>query len=223
MTLPLAPVDAASLRRAVDTLKAGGVVAFPTETYYGLAVDPFTRAALSRLFRLKARPESKPVLVLIREASWMPRLAASTPDVYVGLMRRFWPGPLTLVFPARKDLPPELTAGSGGVGIRHSPSPAADRLLAAWGGPLTATSCNRSGEAPARSAREAARVFADAAASADVPALVLDDGLTPGGAGSTVVGLLGEALVCLREGRIAFTEVRAAALADKWDDEAMKD
>lgn len=193
----------ADVARALAALRAGGVVAFPTETYYGLAVDPFNREALRRLFRLKNRPGDKPVLVLIRDAGDIPLLAAHTPPQYEPLMRRFWPGPLTLIFPARADLPPELTAGTGGVGIRQSPHPTAAALLEAFGGPLTATSCNRSGEPPAATAEAAASLCRN---ERDDFFLTLDGGPTPGGAGSTIVGLRDGGLRCIREGKIPFVE-----------------
>ena len=197
------PLDQAALERAVALLRAGGVVAFPTETYYGLAVDPFNREALRRLFRLKGRPQAKPVLVLVEEAEQIPLLAAHTPPEYEPLMRRFWPGPLTLIFPARPDLPPELTAGTNGIGIRQSPHPAANALLEAFGGPLTATSCNRSGEPPATTAEVAASLFQD---ERNDLFHVLDGGPTPGGVGSTIVDLRDGGLRCVREGKIPFVE-----------------
>ena len=201
------PAGPPALERAVALLRAGGIVAFPTETYYGLAVDPFNREALRRLFRLKGRPSAKPVLVLVRDAAQIPLLAEATPAAYEPLMRRFWPGPLTLIFPARDDLPPELTAGTGGIGIRQSPHPAAVALLAAFGGPLTATSCNRSGEPPATTAAEAAASFHGG------PLLVLDGGSTPGGLGSTILGLRDGRPLCMRDGALPCAEVLNDKLA----------
>ena len=203
----LEPVSAQSLERAVRLLRSGGIVAFPTETCYGLAVDPFNESALGRLFLLKARPQAKPVLVLVRDSSQIPLLAAEIPSLYRGLMQRFWPGPLTLIFPAARSLPYQLTAGTEGVGLRQSPHPVAAQLLQAFGGPLTATSANRSGEAPATNAQQALRLFAE------YEGLVLDGGAAPGGAGSTVAGLLAGRLRCLRPGKIAFSEVEAAIAA----------
>lgn len=201
------PVDSAALAHAVTLLRAGGIVAFPTETYYGLAVDPFNREALTRLFRLKRRPQAKPVLVLVRDAAQIPLLAAETPPQYEPLMHRFWPGPLTLIFPARDDLPPELTAGTGGIGIRQSPHPVANALLEAYGGPLTATSCNRSGAPPATTAADAAALFKDELC------FTLDGGSTPGGLGSTILGLRYGRLLCMRDGAIPFDEVTRDALS----------
>ena len=104
MTGPVA-IDAASLARAAAILHAGGIVAFPTETYYGLAVDPFNPAALERLFVVKKRPRAMPILVLVREVEQLHLLANDFPPMYDKLIRRFWPGPLTLIFPALATLP----------------------------------------------------------------------------------------------------------------------
>ncbi|MEW6500934.1 MAG: L-threonylcarbamoyladenylate synthase, partial [Thermodesulfobacteriota bacterium] len=127
-------------------IRAGGVVAFPTETYYGLAVDPFNREALSRLFALKRRPPDKPVLTLIESEAQLPLLARQVPKLYRPLMDAFWPGPLTLVFDAVPELPVILTGYSGTVGVRISSHPMARQLVAALGQPLTATSANYSGQ-----------------------------------------------------------------------------
>lgn len=204
------PVTAHALARAVQVLRAGGVVAFPTETYYGLAVDPFNAQALERLFALKARPQAKPVLVLVQDLEQIPLLAERTPALYAPLMAHFWPGPLTLIFPARSTLPWQLTARTQGIGLRRSPHPVAASLLEAFGSPLTATSANRYGEPPASSAEQAAVLFAQGR-DGDGQGIVLDGGATPGRAGSTVVGMRGNSLCCLRQGVLPFAEVAAVA------------
>lgn len=195
-----------TLFRAAAILRSGGVVAFPTETYYGLAVDPFHRQALARLFRIKRRPEKLPILVLVNNIEQIRQLASEVPAVYFRLIDYFWPGPLTLVFPALPTLPPQLTGDTGTIGLRHSPLAAANRLIAAFGGPITATSANISGTPAAVTASEVARIF-----GTEVD-LILDGGTTPGGSGSTLVGLRGASLYCLREGRIAFAAVQTCAV-----------
>lgn len=196
------PVDNKSLGHATDLLRAGGVVAFPTETYYGLAVDPFNPAALDRLFRVKHRPSRLPILVLVGRRSQLPLLTSEVPSLYQRLMDNFWPGPLTLIFPALPTLPHQLTGQTGTVGIRHSPHQVANALIDAFNGPITATSANISGYPAASSAEDVARMFGD-----DLD-LILDGGLTPGGKGSTLVGMEQNQLVCIRDGQIDYTEVQ---------------
>lgn len=194
----IVPASEAACREAAALLKQGGLIAFPTETYYGLGVDPFNAEALRRLFAAKRRAENKPVLVLVHEQTQVPLLAAEMPDALRLLMSRFWPGPLTLVFPAKKNVPELLTGGTGTVGIRQSPDAAAAKLLAAFGKPITATSANRSGEKAGVTAAEVEAAFGD---ELD---LILDGGRTPGGAGSTLIGWTQAGLHCLREGKISF-------------------
>lgn len=135
--------------RAAQVLREGGVVAHPTETVYGLAVDPMNLEALAALFAVKGRPESNPVLLVVSEARQVERYAADIPDVARRLMEHFWPGPLSLVLPARAGLPEALTAGGGGVCVRCTGSEIARGICAAFGGAITSTSANRSGEPPA--------------------------------------------------------------------------
>lgn len=196
--------DTDNLRRAALILHQGGVVAFPTETYYGLAVDPLQEQALERLFWLKKRSPDKAVLVLTVGMDQIMLLAQDFPQAYVPLAVRFWPGPLSLVCPARAGLSPLLTGNRADVGLRYSSSEVANRLLAAFGGPITATSANLSGQPAAVSAAEVAEVFGD---QID---MILDGGDCPGGQGSTVVGLSETgALSCIREGKIPFERILA--------------
>jgi L-threonylcarbamoyladenylate synthase len=195
-------IDTAAVKKAVSLLRQGGLIAFPTETYYGLGVDPLNTGALERLFAVKQRAAEKPVLVLVAGEDQVPVLAADIPAPCRRLMACFWPGPLTLVFPARPALPELLTGGTGTIGIRHSPHPLADRLLHAFGGPITATSANRSGAPPATTAAAVKDAF-----GAEVD-LILDGGTTPGGAGSTLVACgPDQQLRCLREGKIPFADI----------------
>lgn len=187
-------------------LRQGGVVAFPTETYYGLAVDPWNSEAVERLYRIKQRDRQLPVLLLVAGVAQVPLVAASLPAAYQPLIARFWPGPLTLICPARDELM-LLTGGTGTIGVRHSPHPVATQLLAAFGGPVTATSANLSGMPAAVNAAQVQRMLA---AGVD---LIFDGGDTPGGSGSTLVGLHGAALRCLREGKIPFAQIQEACTA----------
>lgn len=189
------------LAKALSVLRAGGVVAFPTETYYGLAVDPFNREALSRLFALKRRPPDKPILTLVENREQLPLLVRQVPAVYLPLMEAFWPGPLTLIFDAVPELPVILTGYTGTIGVRISSHPIARQLVVAFGRPLTATSANYSGQPPAVTSDEVTDQL-----GLDVDC-VLDGGTTAGGPGSTIVGLAGEGLVELRSGVIPFARV----------------
>ena len=192
------------VNQAAAILRDGGLIAFPTETYYGLAVDPFNEKALKRLFTIKKRPAVKPVLVLIPSREDIFRVTDTVPDVVDQLMDRFWPGPLTMVFSARKELSVILTGGTGTVGVRISPHPVAQALLQAYGAPLTATSANRSGGSPAITASEVKGIFGD-----DID-MVLEGGSTPGKKSSTLIKFKGNSIECIREGCIPFTEITQA-------------
>ena len=185
-----------SVERAATILRQGGIVAFPTETYYGLAVDPCCEPAVARLFQVKRRPAHKPLLLLIDRIEQLPEVAADIPPRYRELMERFWPGPLTLIFPANKKLPEEVTGHTGSVGVRISPHPIARELIRKTGGPITATSANLSDRMPAKTAREVWAIFRD---ELDY---ILDGGETAGGLCSTVVGLDEGELVLVRRGQI---------------------
>ena len=188
-------------RRAVAVLAQGGIVAFPTETYYGLAVDPFNEKALTDLFRLKGRPLHKPFLVLIQDETQLLSLASSIPPAYRPLMQAFWPGPLTLVFPAVASLSSVLTGDGDGIGVRISPHPVAKAFGQMWSRPMTATSANLSGMPAARTADEVRQFFGDAVTC------ILDGGETPGGMSSTVVGLDQGELQLIRAGVIEFSSL----------------
>lgn len=190
------------LDRAASCLEDGGIVAFPTETYYGLAVDPFNPAVLARLFQLKQRAGHKPLLTLIEHQRQLSLLAREVPPVFQRLMDRFWPGPLTLVCRAWPDLPAALTADTGTIGVRIPGHPVARRLVETFGRPITGTSANISGMAAAITVAEVRRQFGDGVD------LVLDGGPTPGGKGSTVVGLDETGVVVLiRDGVIPFSRL----------------
>jgi len=192
----------AALPHVQRVLAAHGVVALPTETYYGLAVRPTDEAALRRLVEVKGRPPDKPILVLIGSREQLGALVGSITPAASVLMERFWPGALTIVFSAAPGLSPLLTAGSGTIGVRWSPLPVLQRLLTHTG-PLTGTSANRSSESP----------LADAGALQDVLGtsidLILDGGRTPGGQASTVVDAC-ERPRLLRAGVIATDRIRTA-------------
>lgn len=143
------PPSTVSYAEAARVLRDGGVVAHPTESVYGLAVDPFSETALRRLFTVKGRPETNPVLVIISSPVQLAGLVDSLTPEAEALMARFWPGPLSLVLPRAKGIPDALTAGSELVCVRCSSHPMARALCDAFGGPITSTSANLSGQPPA--------------------------------------------------------------------------
>ena len=188
-----APAD---LKTALRVLRDGGLVAFPTETFYGLGALALDEAAVARVFQAKGRPGDKPLLVLVDSVAMVERLAREVPDRARRLMARYWPGPLTLVLPARADLPRALTAGTGTIGVRLSGHPVARALVQAAGAPVTAPSANPHGGASPRTAND---VLAALGPHVD---LVLDGGPTPGGPASTVLDLTRTTVVILRAGPV---------------------
>lgn len=198
-------VSDAELVRAATVISGGGVVAFPTETFYGLAVDPFNTEALERLFRLKKRASAKPALVLIDNNERLGRLVQATPSLYSKLIAEFWPGPLTLVFPGLSQLPTLLTDGHGTVGVRLSSHPLACRLAKAAGGIITGTSANPSGLPAATTVSQVQEMFP---VGIDY---IIDGGQVPGGEGSTIVGIEDAALKLIRAGGVVFEDIMAVA------------
>ncbi|MGH8012895.1 MAG: L-threonylcarbamoyladenylate synthase, partial [Candidatus Binataceae bacterium] len=134
------------IAHALDALRAGEVVVYPTETVYAIGVDALSSAALERLFALKGREASKAVALITDSAASAFSLASEVPASARVLAAAFWPGPLTLVLPARAGLPDALVGPEGGVGVRVSPNQVAIQLAARLGRPLTATSANPSGQ-----------------------------------------------------------------------------
>ena len=187
--------DSTTLAGAAGVLRDGGLVAFATETFYALGAAASDPAAVRRVFRVKARAESKPLLVLVDSIAMAESLASEVTPRARELMARHWPGALTLVLRARADLPSELTAGTGTIGVRLSPHPVACGLVRALGGPVTAPSANRESAAPPTSAAEVVRAFDG------LVDLVLDAGETAGGLASTVIDVTAEPRV-LRQGPV---------------------
>lgn len=178
---PLSLSELPQLAEAVHrVIQQGGLVAFPTETYYGLGVNPFDAQAVERLFAVKGGRDGKPILVLIGHRTQLSLLVEEVSPLATVLMDSFWPGPLTILFPAVRALPPPLTGETGTVGVRLTSCAPVARLLQAVG-PLTGTSANRTGCPPACTAREVQDALGQ-----DVD-LIIDGGLTPGGLPSTIV------------------------------------
>jgi L-threonylcarbamoyladenylate synthase len=196
--LPSAPVA-----RAVEILRRGGLVAFPTETVYGLGADAANDAAVERIFRVKGRPADHPLIVHIGDAAMLGRWARDVPAAALALARRYWPGPLTLVLKRAPGVHERVTGGQDTVGLRVPGHPLALELLAAFGGGIAAPSANRFGRI---SPTTAEHVRADLGGDVD---LVLDGGACEVGIESTIIDLSRGAPVLLRPGRVAAEDIAA--------------
>lgn len=193
-----------SLRAVADLVSSGGVIAFPTETFYGLGVCPFNARAVQRIVELKDRASrTAPILVLIRSRDDLAALVSEVTPAAERLMEVCWPGPLTLVFRAAMAVSLSLTAGTGTIGVRVSAHSDVQRLLDAVGGPLTGTSANRAGQPPAETADGVARTLGDGVDA------ILDGGATPGGQPSTVLDMTVSPPRLIREGRVPASFLRA--------------
>ena len=190
-----------SLISAVEILRAGGVVAYPTETFYGLGVDALNQKAIKKVFTIKGRSFVQPLLILIPDQSYLPRYVTEVSEKARRLMEHFWPGPLTMVFSASPQLPSILTAGTKKIAIRISPHPIARALTSAFAGPLTSTSANISGEQSLVTAKE---VFSHLGGMID---LIIDGGKTPGQMPSTIVDVTFSPPQLVREGVVPFSEI----------------
>jgi tRNA threonylcarbamoyl adenosine modification protein (Sua5/YciO/YrdC/YwlC family) len=198
------PPPEASVAAALEALADGRIVGIPTDTVYGLAADPFRPGATERLFEAKRRSRDVDLPVLVASIDQAMSLTTAVPDVAAALMRRYWPGPLTLVLPRRPDLTADLGEDEATIGIR-CPAHPVPLALCAKGGPIATTSANLHGEPTSQTAEEVVAVFGDAVA------VVLDGGRRAGSP-STVVDCTGTEPRLLREGRVAWSEVQAAAL-----------
>ena len=195
--------DRILIRLAADIIKRGGVVAFPTETSYGLGASIIQTEALERIYVIKKRPRHKPLLVLISDTSDLIRLASRVPPAAVALMERLWPGPLTLLLPARPGLPWPLCADTGKVGVRISSHPWAHSLVTILGNPVTATSANLSGHPAACKAEEVADQL-----RSTPPDYILDGGPVSGGPPSTIIDVSIDPPEIIREGAISPKDIR---------------
>jgi L-threonylcarbamoyladenylate synthase len=188
--------------RALAALAQGGLVVYPTETFYGLGANALDPDAVKRVVALKGRDPGNPIPLILADREMLADIVTDVPETAAKLIELFWPGPLTLVLPGRKDLPAPLLNPSGGVGLRVSSHPVATRLARELGGPITATSANPSREAPARAYAEALRYFSG------VVDVILDGGALAGTRGSTVVEAAGDRLKIIREGEISAARLR---------------
>ena len=176
-----------SVESAAAVIRSGGVVAFPTDTFYGLGVDPFNADAVRGLFAAKGRPANSPVPLLIAAPDDLKMIATSVPAGAAALATEFWPGALTLVLSAVKELPDMVSAGAGTVGVRVPDHDIPRAIARAVGGPITGTSANLSGERSLKTATEVEAAFGDSlgfvvegvCGAHDAPSTVVDFSVDP--------------------------------------------
>jgi L-threonylcarbamoyladenylate synthase len=191
------------LEEAAAILQGGGVLALPTETFYGLAADISNTDALSRLNRLKRRAAADPLLTLLGGTEQVEQVCTALPAGFHGLTRRFWPGPLTLVVPASAAVSRELNGDLRTIAIRVSGLALPRRLAQRLGRPITGPSANLHGESPCRTAVEVQQAFPEGLDA------ILDGGATPGGTASTILDLCTRPPRILRAGVVPAAAIRA--------------
>ncbi len=181
---------------AASAIRSGGVIAFRTDTFYGLGVDPFNASAVLKIRELKGREEAKPILLLISDLAQIDRFITHRTALFKSVADRFWPGPITLIGEARSELPEELTAGTRTIGLRLPDDDNVRSLVRECGGALTATSANPSGFYPARTATLVSNYFPDGLD------LIVDGGDVMSTLPSTVLDVSGEKPRLIREGAV---------------------
>lgn len=193
--------DPKLIDKAADYILKGEVVAHPTETIYGLAADVFNRKAVKKIYDLKARDYGLPISILVSNMSMLRELVTQVPERAEVLMRRFWPGPLTILFQVNDSFPKSLVTNTGKVGVRISSHPIASAVVNRVGRPLTTTSANRSGFPPSLHLKHLQKYFGNR-----IPCII-DGGECEPTRGSTVVDVTDETMRIIREGTIPADEV----------------
>jgi L-threonylcarbamoyladenylate synthase len=192
-----------AIDEAAKWIRAGYVVAIPTDTLYGLAADPFNAAAVARVFDVKGRVADRALPLIAADVAQIASRLGRLSETAVRLADRFWPGPLTLLMPAARQLAREVSGGTGTVGVRVPADAIARAVCAACGHPVTATSANLSGAPAAATADDVEHALGDRLE------FMLDAGHTPGGAPSTIVDVTAGEPRLVRAGAIAWEEVQA--------------
>ena len=191
-------------KKAREIFLAGGVIAFPTDTFYALGVDPFNPEAVERVFELKGREKNKPLLLLISSRVQLETMVKEITPAHSALMQKFWPGPLTLLFEPGSVIPENVSAGSNRIGIRQPGNPLTRDLISALGQPITAPSANRSGENPPITAKQVQQSFGN---QVD---LIIDGGTCQGGKPSTLIDAAEMPVRLVRAGALAFPAIEMA-------------
>jgi L-threonylcarbamoyladenylate synthase len=195
----------AALAEVAGEIKQGGIVAFPTETFYGLGVTFSDKNALEKLFKLKGRPKDKPMPLIIWNILMLSVVASAPDEIALRIIERFWPGPLTILFAAKAGLPALITGRTGKVALRIPGRSFALDLARAVGYPITATSANVSGMPPAHGPDEVIRYFGDAVD------IVVDGGLAPGEKPSTIIDVSEGSIKLVRQGVVPYEDIVTAA------------
>jgi L-threonylcarbamoyladenylate synthase len=190
-------VHDAEYAEIVSLIRSGGIIAFPTDTAYGLGTDPFQEPSVHRIFQIKGRAEAKPILLLV-DSIGMAETVVQPVDLFYRVAEKFWPGPLTIITRAAASLPANVTAGTNTIGLRWPQAAFATTLVGHFGKPLTATSANRSGMPATVTADEVRDQLGD---SCDA---LIDGGVLPSRGGSTLLDLTVEPAAVLREGPVTF-------------------
>jgi L-threonylcarbamoyladenylate synthase len=190
-----------NIREAVDTIRRGYIVAYPTETFYGLGVNPYDEETVDMLYKLKGWKEKRPISLLIDHVDKLSPLVKEIPSFAKTLIRTFWPGPLTLVFKVHPALSSLLSGGTEKIGIRISSNEIAQQLLEGLNGPLTTTSANPTGEKAATTAGEVEAFFGQKVT------MILQGGAVKGVKGSTVIDVTEGMIKVLREGDLPVEEI----------------
>jgi L-threonylcarbamoyladenylate synthase len=198
--------EISTIEDALEALRAGELVVYPTETFYGIAADPSSQSALKRLFAIKGRDAAKTVAMIAADTRSAFSLARAVPPIARRLAECFWPGPLTLVLPAGAQIASELVGLGGGVGVRVSSHPTARALAAGLERPITATSANRTGESPAKALVDARKALGRKVK------VYLEGGKLESSVPSTVLEVAGNQWRIIREGAVSGSQI-AAALA----------
>jgi tRNA threonylcarbamoyl adenosine modification protein (Sua5/YciO/YrdC/YwlC family) len=195
--------EASLIRYAADQIRAGEVLGMPTDTFYGLAADPFNLRAVDRVYDIKSRSHHKPLSLLIADVDQAEQLAQDLPEEFYALARRFWPGPLTIIVKASSRLPLKVTANTGNVALRVPKAPIPLAVVQAAQIPITATSANLSGES------ECTTALAVRDQLQDRIAIIVDGGTSPREVASTIIDLTDEEARwrIMREGAIPAQEI----------------
>ena len=190
-----------TLSETRKVLKTGGIVAFPTDTFYGLGVNPYNRIAIDKIYKIKVRDSEKPLLLLIDSISKLENLVEEPSAACIKLMKTFWPGPLTLLFkPKPSSIHENISANL--IGIRQPGNPITRNILSALDHPLTAPSANISGNNPAKTAQQAQDIFGEKVE------LILDAGECKGEKPSTVINANNNPARLIRAGEIDFKDIQ---------------